>query len=62
MSNQQPKLPPKRIRKEEQRKPKVIRRKGVIKFREEINEIQSQKMIEKNKKIQEPVLLKSKHN
>jgi len=47
MSNQQPKLPPKRIRKEEQRKPKVIRRKGVIKIREEINEIQSHKMIEK---------------
>ena len=47
MSNQQPKLPPKRIRKEEQRKPKVIRRKGVIKIREEINKIENHKMIEK---------------
>ena len=47
MSNQQPKLPPKRIRKEEQRKPKVIRRKGVIKIREEINKIENHKMIGK---------------
>ena len=47
MSNQQLKLPPKRIRKEEQRKPKVIRRKGVIKIREEINKIENHKMIEK---------------
>ena len=36
------------LEKEEQTKPKVSRRKGIIKMREEINKIEIQKTIEKN--------------
>ena len=36
------------LQKEEQTNPKVSRRKEIIKIREEINEIENQKTIEKN--------------
>ena len=39
ISNKQPNLPPKRIRKR-RTKPKVSRRKEIIKIREEINKIE----------------------
>ena len=39
--------PPKWIRKEEQTKPKVRRRKEIIKIKEEINKIEIQKTIDK---------------
>ena len=40
----------------EQTKPKVTRRKEIIKIREEINKIEIQKKIEKNQRNQELVL------
>ena len=39
ISSKQSKLPPKRIRKKKNVKPKVRRMKGIIKIREEINKI-----------------------
>jgi len=39
ISSKQSKLPPKRIRKKKNIKPKVSRMKGIIKIREEINKI-----------------------
>ena len=45
--NQQLNLPPKRLEKE-QSKPKVSRRKEIMKIREEINKIDIQKKREKN--------------
>ena len=47
ISNQQPKIPPKRI-KENQTKPKVSRRKEIIMIREEISKIEIKKTTEKN--------------
>ena len=46
-SNKQPKLTPKTSREEEQTKPKISRRKEIIKIRAEINEIETKKTIEK---------------
>ena len=40
ISNKQSKLTPKKLEKEEQTKPKVSRRKEIIKIRAEINEIE----------------------
>ena len=47
ISNQQLNLPPKELEKEEQKRPKVSRRKEIIKIKEEINKIETQKTIEK---------------
>ena len=47
-SNQQLNLPAKIFRKRRKTKPKVSRRKEIIKIREEINKIEIQKTIEKN--------------
>ena len=44
-SNKQSNLTPKELEKEEQTKPKVSRRKEIIKVRAEINEIQTKKTI-----------------
>ena len=41
----------KQLEKEEQRKPKISRRKEIIKIRAEINEIETKKTIEKMKEI-----------
>ena len=46
-SNKQPNLTPKATRVKEQMKPKVSRRKEIIKIRAEINEIETKKTIEK---------------
>ena len=48
ISNQQLNLPLKELEKEEQTKPKVSRRKDIIKIREGINKVEFQKTIEKN--------------
>ena len=55
--NKQPNLSPKRIRKRRANKTKVGRRQEIIKIREEINKIESQKTIEKKKinKIDKPL-------
>ena len=44
------------LEKEEETKPKVSRRKEIIKIKEEINKIEIQKTIEKNQSNQELVL------
>ena len=46
ISNKQPNLTPKELEKEEQTKPKVSRRKEIIKIRAEINEIETKKTTE----------------
>ena len=45
ISNKQSNLPPKQLEKEKQTKPKVIRRKEIIKIRAEIKEIEMKKTI-----------------
>ena len=47
ISNKQPKLTPKAIRERKTKKPKVSRRKEIIKIRSEINEKQMKKTIVK---------------
>ena len=47
ISNKQHKLTPKELEKEEQTKPKVSRRKEIIKIRAKINEIETKKTIAK---------------
>ena len=48
ISNQRLNPPPKELENKEKTKPKVSRRKEIIKIREEINKIEIQKTIEKN--------------
>ena len=47
ISNKQPNLTPKAVQKEEQKTPKVSRRKEIIKIRPEINEKEMKEMIAK---------------
>ena len=51
ISNKQSKLTPKELKKEEQTKPNVSRRKEMIKIRAEINEIETKKTIGKINEI-----------
>ena len=51
ISNKQPNLTPKAIRQRRTKKPKVSRRKEIIKIRAEINEIETKKTIAKINKL-----------